>query len=379
MFSEIETKKLNDEQTPKENKDQQMPLVPSTTAASTALATTATSVATSATDAPLYITRVKLIDQGAYGCIYRPEIECDSDTIKTETQNQQNTLYVSKVQKMSKTIQNEIDIGNSVKEIPHYMYWFSPILKICPVKFSTLKKYEQQGESCDILKDASNQEIRYISSKIRYVGKYIIDYLQGVPSIIRGEKIITTYFYLQNALSKLSEKGIIHNDIKENNVLYDEYNHSPNIIDFGISFKVSDLNVKEKEIFYTKKYYPYWCIQVYVLCQIVNREHIEPIEEAELKGWYNEYMKEFQEYAKETKLNRMIKMEDWEKHKESYWKYVQPWIGKPELKQELMKTHPMWDKFSLAITYLTMICKIGAHVPDSFTSELRNIIINNGL
>jgi serine/threonine protein kinase len=325
---------------------------------------------------PKYMTRVQLMDQGTFGCIYRPEIDCDSG-------NMGESIYVSKVQMKTKTVQNEIDIGNLVKQIPHYMYHFSPILKTCPIEFSTLQKYEKPpNETCDILNkdNGASATKQFISSKIRYVGIYIIDYLNRIPTQICTQKIITTYYYLDMTLDKLWNHGIIHNDIKDNNVLYDEYNHSPNIIDFGISFKIDSLNDMNMQpfIFYTEKYYPYWCIHIYILCQIVNRkiQVDQPIQQNVLMQIYDLFMEQFREFMGMD----IIDYDDLAKHKNAFLLFIQPLIGKSwenDLKPLLLATHRLWDKYSLAITYLNMISKIDSQsilVPNLFIKHLKSII-----
>lgn len=346
---------------------------------------------------PAYMTRVRLMDQGTFGCIYRPEIECD-------TGNAGDYAYVSKVQKMTKTIENEIEISNEVKQIPHYMFWYSPLLKTCPIYFSTLKKYE----TCKAVEDSIRTAIptnktQFISSKIRYVGKYLIDYLLELPSEICAKKIITTYAYLDTAITRLNKHGIIHNDIKENNVLYDPYNHSPNIIDFGISYKISDLGdeTKERKIFYTTKFYPYWCIHIYLLCVVgvadvpstgptsssstttssgpttsTGTTSTLVLSEEYLVKVYESYVTEFKKFAEETQIIRIITEADLQKHKESYWEYMRPYIGKSwthDLRPALLKTHLHWDKYSLAIMYMVILSRMhSSSIDPVFVETLRN-------
>lgn len=333
---------------------------------------------------PSYLTRVRLMDQGTFGCIYRPEIECGTGSAG-------DYAYVSKVQKMTRTIQNEIEIGNIVKQIPHYMFWYSPLLNTCPISFSTLKKYEEEGESCNALKAESNpaSKPQFISSKIRYAGKYIIDYLDTLPPDIYVKKVITTYAYLDAAITRLYQHGIIHNDIKENNVLYDLYNHSPNIIDFGISYKISDLEDESKEsaIFYTTKFYPYWCIQIYLLCvyvawkagnpTVLQGDIHTPITEQTLTAIYESYITEFQHFAKDTQITRILTQEDMEKHKASYWTFVRPFLGKSwsqDLRPALLQTNYQWDKYSLAIMYMAILGKMETQTPENtITSFIDNL------
>jgi len=226
---------------------------------------------------------------------------------------------------------------------------------------------------------------QFISSKIRYVGIYIVDYLNMLPQDVCTQKIITTYYLLNIYLEKLWTHGIIHNDIKENNILYDAYNHSPNIIDFGISFKTESLSdpTKLPFIFYTEKFYPYWCIHHYLLSQICNRTISvdAPVNEDAVAKVYQNFIIEFESFLRESMiLSSIVVASDLEKHKQSYFQFMRPFINKSwinDVQPALLKTHRLWDKYSLSITYFLMILKIDSQlsfVPDPFVQHLKKIV-----
>ena len=60
---------------------------------------------------------VELLDQGAFGCVYRPNIDCDGSI--------GDKNYVTKVQLKEKELTNEIKIGEMVKTIPNYEFYFA--------------------------------------------------------------------------------------------------------------------------------------------------------------------------------------------------------------------------------------------------------------
>ena len=68
----------------------------------------------------------------------------------------------------------------------------------------------------------------------------------------------------------MNDKGIIHFDIKEKNIMYDEYIQAPLLIDFGLSFVPESIK-DPSTIFYTKRVYPYWSIEIFILSYIINR------------------------------------------------------------------------------------------------------------
>ena len=109
----------------------------------------------------------KLIDQGSYGCIYHPGIQCSGKPSKDKS-------YVSKLQELNYISKNEIEIGQLVQEIPDFQDFFLPVLSFCATHLSLIDSTAL--EKCEII----NQRSRYILLKIRYFPNqnfflYIVD------------------------------------------------------------------------------------------------------------------------------------------------------------------------------------------------------------
>jgi hypothetical protein len=109
---------------------------------------------------------IKLINQGAYGCIVKPQIECDENEYDSKN-------YVSKIQEVSFELQKEIKIGEEIQQIANYFNYFAPILKSCNVSLNE-RPYDID-KNCKIMKNSLGEKHAtktYVSNKIRYVGKY---------------------------------------------------------------------------------------------------------------------------------------------------------------------------------------------------------------
>ena len=343
--------------------------------------------------------------------MYRPNINCDGEI--------GDKKFVTKIQIGDENIKNELSISEKIIKIPNYQFFFAPLLQSCNVSISSIK--EEQLKECDILnkEDVKSQNI-FLSTKIRYVGNknieqyflslLIIEYLKSIKdentiSYLTNEKnlklyikkktyletlkpiflsttltkddknphffmesimikkITSTYYHLLKALQKLQEINIIHNDIKESNIMYDEWNQSPMIIDFGISYDLTTTSDQTQLLtyFYTEKFYIYWCIDIFIISyivQIVRNKLDKTITNIITKENINNLIKGFFE-SEEEGLQKYLQIEsiqqDIEEFKIKIKNFLDTFIGKDweELFDFLFKKeiYSTWDNYSLAMTY----------------------------
>jgi len=315
---------------------------------------------------------IKLLSQGTYGCIFKPELKCDSG-------EPGDIRYVSKIQKNTETIKNEIIIGEAVKKINNYEFFFSPIETICPVSISKINNSVQQ--KCDIIsKEGVSVPVdsKYISAKIRYVSKMNIEeYLLTLPREpeLLSKKIIASYLYLLTSIQKLRELGIIHYDIKEKNIMYDESNHSPIIIDFGLSFIATSLTTPElqNQALYTPIFYPYWRIDIFILSYITKivrspqKEGIPIVDmnvtQEKITELINNYIQKLSEFN--IKHSILITDGEFTLMKTTFTEFFSKYIGNTWEKvfEDLFKPeiYSTWDLYSSAITFLLIIRSTGAY------------------
>ena len=60
---------------------------------------------------------IQIIGQGTYGCVYRPNIDCQTKKIDSKQ-------FLSKIQRKDKTSKNEIVIGKKIISLPKNIYRF---------------------------------------------------------------------------------------------------------------------------------------------------------------------------------------------------------------------------------------------------------------
>ena len=293
----------------------------------------------------------KLLNQGSYGCIFKPPILCENDV------DLNNENYVSKIQQKTKELEKEIQIGLEIQQIENYYYYYAPILNTCDVNITALDSKIIRG--CKVIKNELGEidkENEYVSNKIRYVGRYSFNkILQMISSGKKLAKLINSHLYLLKSMQLMLEKNIIHLDLKTDNIMWDDKQEIPIIIDFGLSFNIkklldensTDNSSKEslyKNIFIGKEYYVFWCVDIFMICQIVNYYNNGDVEAAVLEIILKKMIED--KYFKILFTN-----DDIEIFKSKYNTFFEKYIGKPwkDLFKNLLdeKNYSTWDNYSL--------------------------------
>jgi len=200
----------------------------------------------------------KVLDSGGFGCVFRPEIKCN--TKKTFLKNGISKVMIKKYAvKEFDEIKRFIPI---LKTIPNYSnYFIITNYSICrPLQFT--KGDLIDFKNCSALKkkgitenNINNNLDQLLAINMPYGGieidKYIKINIYNLKKIILfNEKMIDL---LLNALLPMNSRGIYHGDLKSNNILVNEVKRNIflKIIDWGLSFMYKDDDINNSEIVYT--------------------------------------------------------------------------------------------------------------------------------
>ena len=309
---------------------------------------------------------LKLINNGTYGCIFHPGITCKGTP--------ESAKYVTKIQKSKRTIKNEWRVSKKILTINGYARFFAPILKQCNVRIQ--KEESKELMKCDVFKNADNTSAQtYVSTKVRYVSnmdlrKYLI---KSVPPQRFLLEIWRTHLYLLKAIEKLSSNGIVHYDLKDNNIMFDVKLNEPIIIDFGLSFFKSDLKATDKadNVFFTFADYSYWCIDILAcsyIFSVIGHSHAktEKVRESQLTEIFNVFMYGTEKPTENDKIvnsafeyHLLNSREQFLKFKERYASYFSAFIGKTwwEMYEDLIQYVDTWDNYSVAVIYANLLDK----------------------
>ena len=304
----------------------------------------------------------RIIGHGGYGCVISPEIKC-------KTQIPGSREYLSKIQKNRHQTQVEIEIGEIIqKELPNQFHlYFSPIISHCPVN---LEKMEKQNISqCRPLTKGNNplQPPTFISGKIKYIGKKSMgDRLQEIISTkslkTYIKTIVNSQIYLLRSIQKLSEMGIIHLDIKENNIMYNDAQDIFIIIDFGLAVKTNQLTTMTptQQLFphptESHKYDP-WSIDVVLLTYIETKIQTQTQTQTLTQSDIEELKRRctlFCEQNPVLQIKSAFSEYSRKKLKQELHKWIDTFNGKTweYAWKQLTANHKSWDNYSLAVAYL---------------------------
>ena len=313
-------------------------------------------------------TGIDLINQGSYGCIFRPGINCKGKPIK-------NKKYITKVQKSATTSRKEAKIGKIIKTIANYDDYFAPILKTCEISMARMT--DDKVKRCDFIEDDGKT---YETNKLRYVGKntlakHILNVTEESPKRL-FRVLLDTHKNILVGFNKLSSVGIVHFDVKENNIMIEDTTGNPIIIDFGLSSEIKTLNTnKYRDVFfiYSPEYSP-WCIDICMLTYMANEleNQVMPpgmlgfvgFDEPKTQTWLdgmvtkekltiviNDFI------TKNTAMVELVNAPQRTAYKTMLHEYFNKFIGKPwkDVADTLETNVSSWDCYAVSVMYSYII------------------------
>jgi len=304
-----------------------------------------------ATKQTITIETPKLINQGTFGCVYKPSFLCDGNTLKEED-------YITKIQTKDATSQQEETIGSQLKNIRNYDQHYAGIMETCPIELSKIE--DNELKKCDFVEKqaASETPQEYVASTIKYVGKEdVIDYL--ITKINKPQQYMMSLFHIHyhllKALEQLQASNIIHYDVKANNIMIHDVKKIPIIIDFGISFqgetKPDMIEATNAFYVYGPEYTP-WCLDIHLINYMFHKLESEtPLQETIQEEQIQEVLKDYMNKNESTKLLTNTEKKEME---ESWTQYLSTYNGQSwsTLYDALWEARWSWDNYAVAILML---------------------------
>jgi serine/threonine protein kinase len=282
----------------------------------------------------------KLLSQGAFGCVYYPGIRCDG-----KTDSRKNV--VTKLQKRDFNADNEIKIGKLVRKIPNYRMFYLPVIKSCPVSLREVDK--SVVSECKIV--SASDKLKYVLMEIPYVSNAPFFSILSDVSVGKRRLILSiteSFRFLLDAISYLLDDGIVHFDLKGENILYNTVSNEPQIIDFGISIPIERIktrNIREYFYVYGPDYYV-WPLEVHVINFLLHETKSALTSEDALSIATL--------YAKSNSALNIFSPSFRKMYLDDCKKVTKRYIGKSrnETITALIGMYKTWDNYALSVMYL---------------------------
>lgn len=196
-----------------------------------------------------------MIGQGTYGCVYRPNIPCFSN----KKHNKKSKKYVSKIIQDEQEALSEIKSSKILKKSNAHKQFFVLVTKSCKIKYSDLTP--DMIESCTLLQQQLTPKSTYVNLMSPYVDHVpildvMLNYQDKYSIVTRIFRIIN---HLYDALSILESSNLCHFDLSLSNIIIDNQDSLPRIIDFGMAIYAYDtFDVKRGRTYLNKKKVSYF-------------------------------------------------------------------------------------------------------------------------
>jgi serine/threonine protein kinase len=190
--------------------------------------------------------------------------------------------------------------------------------------------------------------------------------------------IVNAHLYLLQTLSLLNQNGILHLDIKENNVMHNKENDVFIMIDFGLSVFVSNLEPsvyaktsKSPFAFLSEKYQP-WCVDITLMAFIARRIIMSDTNRVVSEDKFNSKIsnEDVQEmrrictmYVANNRTFQTILFDD--NDRKNYEMRLHTWVqgfkGKTmkDIWIRILATHPSWDHYGMTIMFFKELLNTG--------------------
>ena len=181
----------------------------------------------------------KLLDEGSYGCIFTPVLQCKN---KKEPIRDDNHPPISKLI-LTDSANLEYSISKIIRQIPLWKNYFVVSESICEP--SPIQK-DKDISKCGIIDNHKLSDFRILT--MPYGGKSLNTYRININNFDFMEFVI--HFIEAGAVLNLF--GIVHRDIHQGNILVDD-EQVPRIIDFNLAIPINK-KVSSSDLDHTYNY-----------------------------------------------------------------------------------------------------------------------------
>lgn len=155
----------------------------------------------------------------------------------------------------------------------------------------------------------------------------------------------------------LLEMDIVHFDLKDNNIMYDQRYYVPIIIDFGLTCKMPLTFDKSSQFFQIYDKYLIWPIEVFIISQIYKKPSSEILTKETTDQLINTCMTNIDHPEGIYQKITFFDATEIETYKTGIRTFLESYTGYSynNLYDKLMEMYKTWDMYSLCATFLLLI------------------------
>ena len=185
----------------------------------------------------------KVIGEGAYGCVHKPSLKCKDSKIISDYNDK-----ISKIMKDEHAQTEMLEYVGINKIDPDNKYHIKP--EKCSPDYTYQMK--ESVMKCKSGKDIIKEKEKYKLIVMKYGGPDLKQFFKNpIDDTPKNRERISDFWIevvdLFKAVQLFIKNGMIHHDLKPENIVYDENKHSVKIIDFGLLQKKDNIIKESKD------------------------------------------------------------------------------------------------------------------------------------
>ena len=240
----------------------------------------------------------QIIGEGKYGCVLKPSLKCRKTKKSFHYKNK-----ISKIMKTSESATEMVEYDIMKRIDPSHQYYLGYPTKCSPKKTEMAKK---SVKKCEHFSEKKLDE--YDLLVMEYGGLNIKQFAHWVDkqssnnSSKKYQKIMKDFWLecrrMFDGVLLLKKNGVLHNDLKPQNIVYDMKKKRTNFIDFGLTLFSKDVRKMCEE----SKYYNdslHWSYPPEII--LTNKDKFNKITEGEKSHTqFSLREKEFKDFVKDV-------------------------------------------------------------------------------